>query len=331
MYYFEISPDLLGLRSNKLLSISYGAKEVSTEKFKIKINFFVEKEIKIPNKMEKFYLFHGKKDFNKIFYNHPLFLKKYAKLSFEMVNDHEYSIVINNFYWKLKNLTFRAGTFLSPIQHLENVINACLLKNFYSLIYGACVAKDKKSILLLGPPSIGKTETVIEFVKNGYEFLSEDIVISDGRLLYSCPYTHGILIKSFKNLLIDYLDFLFPVHKIIHKNEKTLLDFFHNQTIKLKKKCKINHVFLLERNIKDGVKKMEKPNKLRVLLTLNKANFQWDTDPLIIAFSYFNRTLNLNELISNNNKIIDKICKKEFYIIKANNSKNFFRIINENI
>ncbi len=89
-----------------------------------------------------------------------------------------------------------------------NTFTRIFQKKGYIIIHGACVQKGNDVVLIVGHKTSGKTTALINFIKNGYEFISNDKVSikkENGALIVcGIPFSMGIFQSDFQNR-DDYL------------------------------------------------------------------------------------------------------------------------------
>lgn len=104
---------------------------------------------------------------------------------------------IGEAYFKLvKNRTMN----LHGIYYLlSDIANILLLENGFLTLYASAVCHDelRKGIVCFAPPNTGKTVTASKLCAlDGYQLIGEDIVITDGKRLFACPWTNSYRKKS---------------------------------------------------------------------------------------------------------------------------------------
>lgn len=75
---------------------------------------------------------------------------------------------------------------------LSDLANMLLLKNGFLTLYAssAYYAPTGKTVVCFAPPNTGKTITALKLCDTyGYALVGEDVVITDGHRIYSCPWT----------------------------------------------------------------------------------------------------------------------------------------------
>lgn len=82
---------------------------------------------------------------------------------------------------------------------LSDLANVILLKNGLLTLYASAVHFEptNKAVVCFAPPNTGKTLTATKLCEiPGYELVGEDVIITDGQRLYSCPWTCSYRRKS---------------------------------------------------------------------------------------------------------------------------------------
>lgn len=99
---------------------------------------------------------------------------------------------IGNRYWKyVKNRVMNLHGIYYLLSDLANLI---LLKNGYLTFYSSSVHYEPKSrgLVFFAASGAGKTLTATNLCKKpGYKLVSEDVTITDGKRLFSCPWTNS--------------------------------------------------------------------------------------------------------------------------------------------
>ncbi|MEM4680608.1 MAG: hypothetical protein QW038_02325 [Nanopusillaceae archaeon] len=158
--------------------------------FKVCNNFSYKSNFK-----QKFHFCYGNFGKKEIYYERPLARKIRAKLLLKDL-ERNTKIYVNKSYFRL--VKFKVDNLYPPGIHLTDILSTKLLKNGLSHSHSACISIDNKAILIFAPPDTGKTITTFLALKNGFNFISEDITIVDKKYAYSCPLT-----STFYHLLVN--------------------------------------------------------------------------------------------------------------------------------
>jgi len=68
-----------------------------------------------------------------------------------------------------------------------SLIMISLIKKGFTFIHAGAVEKNRKAQLFIASPDTGKTFTTLSLIKNGFNYLSDDEVITDGGAVLSYP------------------------------------------------------------------------------------------------------------------------------------------------
>lgn len=98
-------------------------------------------------------------------------------------------VVGKNYYRLIKNRTMNLHGMYYLLADLANIM---LLKNGYLTLYASAAfcESENRCAINFAPPNTGKTYTVTNLCsRGGYQLVSEDVAITDGTKVYSCPWT----------------------------------------------------------------------------------------------------------------------------------------------
>src|SRR3989344_5360882 len=149
------------------------------------LKYYVRKDLQRPKDLtQKFDFCWAKKDSKRIYYEHPLAFGYSAKILLDMT-DNEYSLSVNPFYNSF--IKFRFENVWSPGQHFSGLVEIKLLQEGI-LTFHCASFSDKKThngYLLFGASNTGKSHTVFNAVKKGYQYHSEDLTLLDANYIYT--------------------------------------------------------------------------------------------------------------------------------------------------
>lgn len=117
------------------------------------------------------------------------FLNVKIGYNIRIANNTIYAEIGENYYRFVKNRTMNLHGMYYLLSDLANML---LLKNGYLTLYASAVYYEPKNKCLVNfaPPNTGKTLTVSKLCElPGYKLVGEDVVITDGEKVYSCPWT----------------------------------------------------------------------------------------------------------------------------------------------
>lgn len=285
------------------------------------VRFIVNKDVQKPTDlMQRFDYFWGDKNNKVIYYEHPILFGIKAKMILDMSTDI-YSLTVNTAYYKLAK--YRFENVWPPGQHLTNLITTKLLQNNILTLHCASFSNKKThdGYLVFGASNTGKSHTTFAALERGYEYHSEDLTIIDGNYIYTTP-----LISAQSSMLPDKnisLKYNLFVNKLTGINImlpriSTLFcfrQFFSEHDVTLKSKPR--KIFILEKGT-ESVYKLSSAEALKKILILNKLELSYQRDHLLLTYSYFNKDLDLEQLLQDRKKIMHQIIDKtECFVVKS--------------
>ena len=199
MNYYEYADKLIGLSSNvRGFGFSFGTAAPETDErhfsdclIRVHLTVYPEKSIEKSRKshttVKHFSHFELKDDGKTVFYSRKLF--GFFKLIYSVrLDGNDVYVSVGRLYYRL--IKYKVMN-IHPIGCiLSDIVSALLLINGYSMLYCAAVSLGDADILLFGAPEAGKTLTAIRLCsEHGAVFLSEDITVTDGKRLWSVPFT----------------------------------------------------------------------------------------------------------------------------------------------
>ena len=199
-YFYVYCGGILGVKTNyrdfKWIygSVAPSCSEDVFEECKVKFTVIVEpdKHISLTNPPDgRFQMYSWDKTEKTLFFDRTFFssIKTAFSIKFEG-NSVEAHIGKNYFkYVKLKIMHMHAVYYM-----LSDIASVLLLKNGMLSLYASAVyyAPEDRCVVCFAPPNTGKTVTAESLCKlSGYKLVGEDVVITDGSRIYSCPWTNS--------------------------------------------------------------------------------------------------------------------------------------------
>ncbi|HID93730.1 MAG TPA: hypothetical protein EYP60_06505, partial [bacterium (Candidatus Stahlbacteria)] len=299
MKRYAVVPDLIEIQSNvnpiRRFSFSkYLDNKLQSTNNKVALSFKVMRSFSRDEGLsEKFCDFWGRKGIDRIFFEKPIIGRTKIKLLVEAFTSSP-KIFVDSFYYQL--MRFQYDKIYPPGLHLTNITIIKLLEEGYSPMHCASVSYDGKAILIFAPPTTGKTFAAISLLDHGFKILSEDIAIIDDQHVYGCPLTSTFeflpsnvklsKIRAVQAAITKRLSLHIPVRNIFELVDKSKID----------KKARVKIICILDVG-EPKLEKLTKEETMRRISILNRDEFSWYKDPLLLAYSYFNPSLDLNSLM----------------------------------
>lgn len=155
---------------------------------------------------------------------------------------------------------------------LSDIANVMLLKNGYLTLYASAVhyTKDNSGVVCFSPPNTGKTTTAMKLCeRDDYKFVCEDIVITDTKSLYSCPYTSSYRAEN-------SMDTSGSFGRVSVSTNTESVD-----------KCDLTHLVMLSRS--SDKQYDNKSEFLRYIDVLNGYLFNYYSSPIVKVLGFFEK------------------------------------------
>jgi hypothetical protein len=281
---------------------------------------------------QKFDFCYGNNQADTVYYERPLGGKLKLKLLVENLQGTP-RISVNKSYYRF--VKTKMESLYPPGIHLTDITAIKLLEKDFAPVHSACLSLNNDGILLFAPPNMGKSLTTFLALKSGYNYLSEDITVVDRNCAYSCPQTttflpfveeRSVKLSLFKLLrsrfnVLSYLVFPYLI-KEPHVDISKLSENF-----KSSEKANIRYICILERG-EEGIEEIDKERALRNISILNRNEFYYPMNPVLLAYSYFNQNFNLDKLMEKEKEILSAIIdKSECYILKVKEPKEYVTLL----
>lgn len=247
-------------------------------------------------------------------------------------------VAFNLLKWPVRGL-------FTPGMNLTNVVFTKLLELGYLTIHSCCVAsKDAGGLLILAPSETGKTMTVFSLLGEGFTFLSEDLIITDGKYAYSCPFTstyfhNDFIVNQLQGLgLLNKRDLIKLSFSRFLQKVPALVSLFNPSPDPVKimsgwrreNRAEINSIFMLRKGAANRLRKADKNTMVQEIEFLNRLEFWNFGDPLLLHYSHCNPSFQLRELINREYEIVQSMVgKADCYIVECVNALDFHKMIKQ--
>ena len=309
MYYFVYVKDLIAIETDlKDFEWTFGrlSSQIDKEDFDkslIRIHLRIDKDSRLAkdsqskieaSQFSSFFISAQKKE---IVFQKNLF--KFLTIAYKLrIDGNDICFSVGRAYYKL--IRHRLMNLHSVRYILSDLVSGMLLLNNYAPLYCATVYDENSMIMLFGAPAVGKTLSVMHLVKrNNFRLMSEDVSISDGKAVWSVPYTSTY---NQHNKRIS-----------IKKNHPPITGEL------ITKLSDRKYIFLLEKGKeKTGV---SIPEKIELL---NRYIFHYDNSPITTVCAYFFNDFKLSQMRENEQKIVRQLCEDSLCtVLHENDSFSF--------
>lgn len=341
---FEVIPGLLGVKTNSRMInfFKFGGiflAEKARNDLPIIVKYTVDESIKHHEKRTSSVIFHhyyGSYSENQLYYDRQIFGSLKYRLILRNLTERIPEIIVNKSYAKLP---LKVNNILPPGLHLSDLAICKMLELGYLPLSAAALEFEGKAFVLIAPPETGKTVTVLKALKertNIYTYMSEDMVITNGAEAISCPFTlsfrhHGSS-RTFKEKFFNSLNKLSPIFNLVTEKASWPTDTYFIRS-KICKKCKIDSIILLHRNMTGDkyFKQLDKKEAFNRVWNLNKYEFTYYRNPLLIAYSFLNpRNFSLGELEETEKRLVKEFVNNSNTIeMTAENPEDFLLLLEQ--
>lgn len=179
-----------------------------------------------------------------------------------------YAEIGRHYYKYVQNRTMNLHGMYYLLSDLANVL---LLKNGFLTLYASAVHKKEgnRGIVQFAPPNTGKTLTATRLCESlGYKLVGEDVVITDGSRVYSCPWTTSYRKNS---MVMDNAGSLGRVNKAVNS------DF--------QEECSLTDLMVLA--LGEQMVNTDKEEIFEQICILNGYLFGYYSTPIVKMLAYF--------------------------------------------
>jgi len=181
---------------------------------------------------------------------------------------------------------------------LSEILKLKFLEMDKTLLHSACVVDGQKAILITAPAETGKTFTTLKLLTEGYHFLSDDYLLTNGYKVFSM--INGLTIHSYHAQLLklspfrklevrlrDFISYLPIIPLIIGEYKLPALQLSNYiEGIKIIDEAKISILFFLEYG-KESLTEIDPGDALRRLKAVGNAHIHPWEDEILLQYSYY--------------------------------------------
>jgi len=252
------------------------------------------------------------------------------------------TITVNKPYYRFGRL--RIGDFCPPGIHLRDVLSVRLIRGGYELLHCAAFGVSGEGVLIVGLPGIGKSTVLFEALKQGFQYLTDDVIIvdSDG-YLYSCPgvssfacdierirkFYHYDKVGGLRSWRLSFLSKVPPIAILLGWPYIDILSFFPQ--VECITHVKPRSIFILTEGEK-RIEKLSPAEALRMLVTMNRHLLAYHENRMLLTYSLLNPWLDIPEIMHTEEKLLQKLvdCSACFLCV-APSPDEYFNLIQQHI
>lgn len=269
----------------------------------------------------KYHYFNGNPGAEKIYYTRDFAMRKKLRIKAEDLLSDEPKITFNKNYYKF--ITHRIMNLHSVGYILTDLATLLLLKKGYAPIHCSAFKKGDSSVAVFAPPSTGKTlSSMMACMDHGAQFIAEDLAITNGREIFSVPWTSTFRFYSnmeqstaskLKNRAAKIIP---PLEYVSFSKTKPVTDYVAASSI-LDAET-VTHVAILERGA-DEVSAEPAEEAVRKMLNLNRNAFHYLKSPFLTAYEFFNPGMAIEEAASNEKAILEELVRNSEKVFSVKN------------
>lgn len=337
MAYYEYIEHILGIQTCiKSFSWLYGkaAPPTSQEKYdacKIKLEIVVKPTKAILKEdmraYDQYSYYYGKHNEKKIYYERKLIGP--LKLAYSIaIRENTIKVEVNKNY--LRYVKYRFMNLHSMACILSDLVSAMLLFEGYCTMHCAAVNKEEKTVVIFGPPHIGKTITTIQLCEEESNYIAEDITVTDGTAIYAVPWTSTFRCyhhKKEKHLdrIMDALIRHVPILELVMSKRKDVITKYVDVK-KIITQGNVTDIILLGRG-ENSIERLGE-EAIEYLINLNQYTLNYHQSPSLLVMQYFNLDFSIDELYRKERKIIHKmISHTQVWKVCANDALAYAKIV----
>ncbi|ORJ55879.1 hypothetical protein B5V00_14885 [Geothermobacter hydrogeniphilus] len=165
-------------------------------------------------------------------------------------------------------------------------------------------------------------------MEHGAGFIAEDLAITDGKTIYSVPWTstfryYSSVDQGRLNAFINKATKVFPPLELLPLTKPKPIDDYV-ESRRLIDSAPITHVAILERG-DEGVFHEKSDEAYRKALNLNRYEFNYHRAPMLVAHEFFNPELNLDEACLAERRILRTMVDsaKELLVVRTTDATRY--------
>ncbi|MFD1020249.1 hypothetical protein [Thalassobacillus hwangdonensis] len=235
---------------------------------------------------------HGKA----LYYDRKLLPGLRLKVKIIDAHTNHPKVYVNRAYRKL--VTHRFMNLHSIGYMMTDLACFLLLKNGFAPLYASAFSHNNKATIVFGPPNTGKTLTSMRACSEyGAEFISEDMVVTDGKNLYAVPWT-----SSYRKY--DQRRTLLPMSELTSGKRPN-----HMNDVATCQRSIINKIVILQKHGTPSCKPSTTSEITSKMLNLNRYGFQFRQAPVLAALTYFHSEFTIREAEVREHRLIQRLAQ----------------------
>lgn len=342
--YFVLVDTLLGLYTNvEHFRWSYGIDPPPTDRQSydnclIKLRLDVGPlEAQTPgNSTSKYHYFSGTPGTDQLHYQRPFLFNSNLQLVAKGLLTDTPCFAVNKQYYRF--VTHRFMNLHSIGYIMTDASTLLLLQRGYAPLHCSAFRFENSTVVVFAPPNTGKTlTTMTACLDHGAGFLAEDLAVTDGREIFSVPWTSTFRYYSQVDKrpwarLVDALTRKIPILELLPIVKSKPINTYVNDGQMLSR-AEVTHIAILEPGERPGVIEVSRDEAHRRILNLNRYEFNYQKAPFNVAYAYFNPNLDLEQAYQSEKQISYSLIRNSDrpLVVRANNPLQYARLILDNL
>ena len=340
--YFIASENVLGIRTNlpefKWLfgMTSPAATTADYQRCVVRLRLEVSRQLELPadRAAGKYDYFRGDPGTDQIFYDRAFSFGSRLRLEAKGLLTDEPTLRANRTYYRWISHRFMNLHSLAYI--LTDVACLSLLRHGFAPVHCSAFQTGDATVVVMAPNNTGKTLTAITAcLDHGAKFLSEDLAITDGKVIYAVPWTstfryYRCIDRSWSTRIRARLTSLFPPLELFpsgnHMPISNLVAREH-----MLPRSRVTHLVFLERG-EPAVEKLAVEDATLKIENLNRYEFNHYRSPLIIAAEFFNPNLDIAGACRREGQILRELVTSTHCLrVRANDPNIYAKMIVDSV
>jgi hypothetical protein len=244
----------------------------------------------------KYHYFGGQPHQQSIYYKRTFLGKRNLEMRMSGLNSDEPMLHVNKTYFRY--FAYRFMNLHSPGYILTDMVALLLLRHGFTPLHCSAFRYGDATVLVLAAPNQGKTLTsMMACMEHGSSFLAEDLAITDGKTLYSVPWTstfryYDRIDTSRRSQALTRLTKIVPPLELLPFGQTDAVDTFIDSR-RMLADSPITHVAILERG-HECITDETGDEAYRKAVNLNRYEFNYVKAPALVAYEFFNPDIDLD-------------------------------------
>ena len=346
--HFVLSPGILGLTTDEgPLKWSFGSKapEASKEDYAacaVRLSFHIGEVADfegvpssvVPQGMGKYHYFLGKPAADRLLYRRRLMFDRELQMDVKGLLTDSPSLTVNSQYNRY--ISHRFMNLHSPGYILTDLAELLLLRKRFAPLHCSAFSVGDRTVVVFAPPNTGKTlSTMTACIDHGADFLAEDLAITDGRNVHAVPWTStfrfyeeldGRRATRVMSKVVDKV----PLAELIPiLRARPVTDLVKAETLVSDRV--ITDLVFLERG-DERVEALDGAEVYRMMLNLNRFEFNYHRAPTAVAYEFFNPELDLDEAARTERELLTDLAgNAPGHVIRTPDPTRYARLIFEHV